>query len=144
MNVRDLIESDEGRVSHAYKDSLGYWTIGVGRLIDERKGGHLSDSEIDMLLDNDIASCVAALSDALPWFAKLDEVRQAVLISMAFQLGVAGLLKFQIALGSVETGDYATAGDEMLQSRWAKQTPGRARRLADMMRSGNWPAIQQE
>ena len=143
MNVRDLIESDEGRVPYAYKDSLGYWTIGVGRLIDERKGGRLSDAEIDMLLDNDIASCIAALSDALPWFAKLDEVRQAVLISMAFQLGVAGLLKFQITLGSVETGDYATAGDEMLQSRWAKQTPGRARRLADMMRSGNWPATEQ-
>jgi lysozyme len=140
MNVRDLIESDEGRIAHAYKDSLGYWTIGVGRLIDERKGGHLSDAEIDMLLDNDIASCVAALSDALPWFSKLDEVRQAVLISMAFQLGVAGLLKFQITLGSVETGDYTTAGDEMLQSRWAKQTPERARRLADMMRTGRWPA----
>ena len=40
---RDKIEKDltidEGRVSHVYKDSLGYYTIGIGHLVDQRKGG---------------------------------------------------------------------------------------------------------
>ena len=50
MNLAQLLEAREGRVAHAYIDSEGYTTIGVGRLIDKRKGGRLTDREIDYLL----------------------------------------------------------------------------------------------
>lgn len=137
-NLRDLLKRDEGCVLHAYRDSLGYLTIGVGRLVDERKGGGISQAEADMLLDNDIGSCRAAIEDCLPWAVKLDEVRFAVLVSMAFQMGIAGLLQFKQTLGHVELGEYDAAAQGMLSSRWAKQTPERAGRLAEMMKTGEW------
>lgn len=137
-NITRQLRGDEGTVPHAYQDHLGFWTIGTGRLIDERKGGRLRDSEIDFMLDNDIDDRVKALTEALPWFPTLDEARQGVLVNMAFQLGMAGLLGFETTLAQVEHGDYAGAADSMLRSKWAKQTPARAQRMATQMRTGVW------
>lgn len=138
MNLRTLLERDEGRRKSVYQDHLGFWTLGVGRLVDGRRGGGLSDEEIDFLLDNDIKAKTAEVRAALPWFDSLDEVRQAVLVSMAFQMGTAGLLKFKNTLSMIERGDYSGAAHGMLESLWAKQTPLRATRLADMMEEGKW------
>lgn len=133
------LRRDEGQRPLAYQDHLGYWTIGVGRLIDSRKpGAGLRPDEIDCLLKNDIADRVQALTKALPWFAKLDQARQGVLINMAFQMGTDGLLAFRQTLGLVRDGKYAEAADQMLKSKWASQTPGRAKRLAEQMKTGEW------
>lgn len=127
------LRRDEGVVSHAYQDSLGYWTIGVGRLIDKRKGGKLSDAEIDYLLTNDIKECVEDLDRALPWWRSLSDTRRRVLVNMRFNLGLNGLLGFKNTLKFIETGDYKRAAENMLKSLWAKQVKGRAVRLAYMM-----------
>lgn len=140
MNLAQLLEDEEGRVPHAYQDHLGFWTIGVGRLIDKRKGGRLTDAEIDYLLANDIAEKTAEVARALPWFNDLDPVRRDTLIAMAFQMGTAGLLGFRNTLEMIRTGDYKAAGRGMLQSRWAQQTPMRAERMARQMESGLWVA----
>lgn len=133
------LRRDEGNRATAYKDSMGWLTIGVGRLIDSRKpGAGLRPDEIDYLLRNDINDRVAALQKALPWFAKLDQARQGVLINMAFQMGTAGLLAFRQTLGLVRDGKYAEAADQMLKSKWAEQTPARAKRLSEQMRTGEW------
>lgn len=132
------LRRDEGVVPHAYRDRLGYWTIGVGRLVDKSKGGRLSDDEIDYLLANDIARFTAEVEKALPWCAKLDDARKAVLINMAFNLGTQGLLNFKNTLGLIEAGKYADAGAAMLQSKWAKQVGARADRLARQMTTGAW------
>ena len=129
---------DEGVVEHAYQDHLGFWTIGVGRLVDKRKGGKLRPNEIEFLLENDIADRVSELSKHLPWFTKLDGARQGVLLNMSFQLGVNGLLGFKNTLRMVETGQYVNAANGMLQSLWARQTPERAKRLSEQMRTGVW------
>ena len=63
----EWLKKEEGVIPHAYQDHLGFWTIGVGRLIDKRKGGGLSADEIDYLLSNDINRFVAGLEKALPW-----------------------------------------------------------------------------
>ena len=138
MDLKSQLLREEGAESCAYQDSLGYWTIGVGRLIDSRKGGGLSNAEIDFLLDNDIQAKTAEVLWALPWVSKLSEPRQAVLIGMAFQMGLKGLLQFKRALGSVEDGQFAEAAAEMLDSAWAKQTFGRATRMAKQMETGEW------
>lgn len=133
------LRRDEGQRPLAYQDHLGYWTIGVGRLIDSRKpGAGLRPDEIDYLLRNDITDRVAALQEALPWFDALDEARQGVLINMAFQMGTAGLLAFRQTLAMVRDGKYAEAADQMLKSKWAEQTPGRAKRLSEQMKTGEW------
>ncbi len=138
MNLAQMLEAEEGRVAHAYTDSEGWLTIGVGRLIDRRKGGRLTDREIDYLLDNDIAEKTAEVLKALPWLMQLDEARRAVLLGMAFQMGTAGLLGFRNTLELVRTGNYRAAGRGMLQSRWAEQTPKRAQRMAQQMETGLW------
>ena len=135
----EQLKRDEGWRPLAYLDSMGLLTIGVGRLIDSRKpGAGLRPDEIDYLLRNDINDRVAALQKALPWFAKLDQARQGVLINMAFQMGTAGLLAFRQTLGLVRDGRYAEASEQMLKSKWAEQTPARARRLAEQMKTGEW------
>jgi lysozyme len=138
VTLTEQLRRDEGTESCAYQDSLGYWTIGVGRLIDARKGGGLSNDEIDYLLDNDIKAKTAEVLRALPWAARLSEARRAVLVNMAFQMGTKGLLAFHRTLGSVEDGQYGDAAVEMLNSTWAKQTPARAMRLATQMETDKW------
>jgi lysozyme len=132
------LKQDEGVIPYAYMDHLGYWTIGVGRLIDKRKGGGLNQEEIDMLLANDISAAHDDLLDAFPWVIRLDEARFAVLVMMVFQLGIGSLAKFKMTMQSVEQGKYAEAARHMLSSKWAKQTPKRAKALADMMKTGVW------
>ena len=136
--LRAQLIRDEGKVAHAYQDSLGYWTIGVGHLIDERRGGSLPEFIIDTLLEHDIEKVVKELIAALPWFIELDPPRQAVLINMAFNLGTAGLMKFGNTLRAVREGAYSAAAMHMLDSAWAKQVGIRAQRLATQMETGIW------
>ena len=138
MDLKQQLIRDEGVVKHAYQDSLGFTTIGVGRLIDVRRSGGLSDSEVDFLLTNDIEETTEQVLAALPWASKLSEPRRAVLINMAFQMGLRGLLGFKRALGSIEDGQYKEAAMYMLDSAWAEQTPERAKRLAKQMLTGEW------
>ncbi len=137
-NIRDQLIRDEGTVLYAYADSLGYLTIGTGRLIDKRRGGGISQTEADYLLDNDIRQKRAQVIARWPWVESLDPVRQAVLVNMAFQLGVDGLATFVNTLGLVKAGNYAAASTNMLASKWAQQTPARAQRLAKQMQTGVW------
>ena len=134
----DQLRRDEGERLHAYADHLGYLTIGVGRLIDQRRGGGISADESAYLLRNDVARVTQTLQERLPWFGALDEVRQAALINMGFQLGVAGLMAFARSLACIRDGRYAEAETHMLNSKWAQQTPQRARRVARQVATGEW------
>jgi lysozyme len=134
----EQIKRHEGLVLHAYKDSLGYLTIGYGRLIDKAKNGGISEGEAEYLLQNDVSIVLSALRRNIPFFDSLCVPRQAVLLNMAFQMGIAGLLKFKKTLTLIEMGDYDGAADGMLKSLWAKQTPNRAAEMAEQMRSGQW------
>lgn len=136
VKLRAELSRDEGRIPHAYQDSLGYWTIGVGHLIDKRKGGRLSERIIDLLLDEDIAEKVADLDRELPWWRELSDARQRVLIGMCFNLGIGGLLQFKNTLAAIKRGDWSAAQRGMLNSKWAKQVGARATRLATMMLKG--------
>ncbi len=132
------LRRDEGEVLHAYEDHLGFLTIGIGRLIDKRRGGGISQEEAAYLLNNDIDTRIQALSTALPWFSRLDEARKGVLVNMAFQLGIEGLLAFKNTLKEVENGNYDKASEMMMLSKWATQTPARAQRLSRQMKTGEW------
>ena len=131
--LRAQLIRHEGVVNHAYEDHLGFLTIGVGRLIDERRGGGLSDDEVMYLLDNDIDRFTHALQSQLDFFNDLNDTQQQALVNMAFQLGVNGLLSFRNTLGLMRSKRYAEAHTEALKSRWAKQTPNRAAEVAKML-----------
>ena len=137
-SITQQIKRDEGLVLHAYTDTVGMLTIGYGRLIDKRRGGGISEAEAEFLLKNDIDRKLRDLRTRLPLFDKLDDARKGVLMNMAFQMGVDGLLKFNKTLTLIEAGDYKAAADNMLKSLWAKQTPARAQRMAEQLRTGQW------
>ena len=132
------LKRDEGEVLHAYQDHLGYWTIGIGILIDKRKGGGLRPEESEFIFRNRLKLLDAELTGRLPWISKLDPARKGVLINMAFQMGVAGLLGFKNTLALIQEGKYQEAARAMLQSKWATQTPARAQRLSNQMATGQW------
>ena len=138
-NITDQLKRDEGICEHAYTDSLGYITIGCGRLIDARKtGSGLRPAEIDYLLNNDIEDRIFDLTQRLTWFPQLDDARRGVIVNMAYQLGLQGLMGFQSMLAAAARGDWPAASAAMLDSKWALQTPARAQRLALQMTEGVW------
>jgi lysozyme len=141
MIVNDIVSQlrrDEGERLSAYQDSLGYWTIGIGRLIDARRGGAISQEESALLLTHDLAKIAEQLHSHLPWTIPLDDARYGVLLNMAFNLGFAGLVKFHNMLTAMQAKDWETAAKEMLNSAWAGQVGERATRLAAQVRSGIW------
>jgi lysozyme len=133
--LTEMLVDHEGLRLKPYRCTAGKLTIGVGRNLDDRG---LSPDEALYLLRNDIEISRTELSGAFPWFAKLDPVRQAVLIDMHVNLGLGTLSKFVITLGLIKTGRYDEAASEMLDSAWSRQVGRRARRLAEMMRTGEW------
>ncbi len=128
------LKRDEGFVSHAYQDSENYWTIGYGRLIDERLGGGITDAEAEFLLEHDIAESRADLDRALPWWRALSEPSRRGLVNMCFNLGLPRLLTFKRMLAALEAGDGGLAADEALDSKWAGQVGDRAKRIAALYR----------
>lgn len=135
MTLKEQLIRDEGLRLHPYKDSVGKLTVGVGRNLDDVG---ISQPEAEYLLNNDILDATNRLEQALPWTAGLEEVRLAVLINMAFNMGVGALLGFRKFLADVQGGDYQSASQEMLNSKWAEQVGPRAHRLALQMEGGAW------
>lgn len=134
--LKEQLKQDEGVRESAYTDSLGYLTIGVGRLIDARVGGKLSPDEIDMLLEHDIDQAERAAKVLFQGFESLSDARKAVLVAMAFNLGGARLAAFQRLREAVSAGAWEQAATEMLDSRWAEEVGERAKRLARQMKEG--------
>lgn len=138
LELKRQLKRHEGVVKHVYKDSLGFWTLGVGFLVDKAKSGEIPEEVMDFWLGFLIDKKRRMLNEALPWFKKLDSVRQDCLINMAYNLGVYGLLGFKITLALVAAGKYPEAAKEMLKSRWAEQVGLRARELSEQMRTGEY------
>jgi len=135
MNLLAQLKRDEGLRLTAYRDTVGKLTIGYGRNLDDNG---ITQSEADMMLINDIASHEDLVHQFLPWTDSLDEVRRAVLVNMAFNVGVHSLLGFKQTLQAIHDGDYAAAAAMMLQSKWAEQVGPRAYRLSRQMETGQW------
>lgn len=137
--TKKLITRHESKEAHAYRDTRNILTIGVGRNIQKGSGPGLRESEIDLMLENDIREAITELERFVPAFSGLDDVRQAVLIDMRHNLGLAGFLGFKEMLKAVTAGDWKLAASEMIRSVWATQVKERAPRLARMMQHGQWP-----
>jgi len=136
MNKELLIkqlQKHEGLRLKPYKCSAGKLTIGYGRNLED-KG--IDKAEACMLLANDIHQCINQVRDRIPCFPKLNDVRQNVLVNMAFNLGIHGLLKFRKFLSALERGNFEDASVEMLDSRWSRQVGIRATELSEQIRTG--------
>ncbi len=152
-----LLRKHEGNKLQVYPDSEGYPTIGNGRclttkglskaeceylklgtcdknaVIAKLEVRGITQHEADYLLSNDIDCFTSGLSKSLYFFDKLPETAKMVLIDMAFNLGVSGLLKFKNTLSMIEKGQYVAASKEMLNSNWKNQVGNRAYDLSKMI-----------
>ena len=147
-----LLFVHEGYRARPYRCTAGKRTVGIGRNIDDKgisKDELVSIFEQDglsmkaalILLHNDIDEVTDYLRTHLPYFYQLSGPRQAVLVDMGFNLGVAGLMKFTHFLDYVSEGSYKEASYQMLQSKWSVQVGQRAIRLSRMMEYGTWPDL---
>jgi lysozyme len=135
VRLSNQLGVDEGRKRRIYKDSVGKWTVGVGRNIDDRG---LRDDEIDLMLNNDIDEAVGIARALVSTFDKLDDVRQEVITNMAFNMGIVRLGGFKLFLAALAKFDYQEATTQMQDSSWYTQVGDRAKRLAYAMREGRF------
>lgn len=134
--LKEQLIRHEGEVNHAYHDSEGYLTIGVGHLIDERKGGSISHAAAMFILDEDVRDVLHQCDREFEWFDGLSENRKLVILNMVFNLGMTNFKGFKKTIAYIEAGDFYNASFEMLNSKWAKQVGARANELSNMMREG--------
>jgi lysozyme len=142
------LRRDEGVRYVVYLDTKGIPTTGVGhnlkaRPLPEGWTYPLSDEQVDVLLEQDLEIVYADLDRNVQWWRELNNVRQRVICNMCFNLGITRLLGFVNTLAAMRQGRYGDAARGMLNSAWASQVgvgtpanPGRALRLANMMRDG--------
>ncbi len=144
MNAEGLIQAEEGRRSVAYLDSRGFWSNGIGHKYTDglnHEGEEWSDAQIDSQFAQDYGDAFRGVVGALPWFVDLDDVRQAVVISMCFQMGLRGLLEFQHTLQALRDQRWNDAAGGIRDSMWHKQTFARAERAARAIETGAWQIV---
>lgn len=128
----------------AYRCPAGALTIGWGHNLDAApvrglgEGSSISEEEAEALLRADLATLAARLDLRLAWWRGLGPARAAVLLNMAFNMGLSGLLGFRNMLAAARGLRFEEAAAEMLDSRWAVQVGCRAAELARQMRTGAW------
>ena len=140
IDTKQRIKNHEGCIQEVYSDSLGLKTLGIGHLLTDKddfeEGVTYPMEVINKLFEEDYNIAFNDAHDLLedkdiPY----DPMVESVLIEMAFQLGLPRLKKFIKFIQGLQEEDYKKAADEMIDSRWAKQTPARAYELSTLIRN---------
>jgi lysozyme len=139
--IEKLLEFEEGYRDKPYYCSEGYPTIGIGKKIGPK---HASLSMYKFTCSREVA--YMWLSEELKdirkqlinysWYVNLNSDRQDIIKSMAYQLGVSGLMKFKKMIAALEDKDWEEAEKQALDSKWARQAPLRAVRHASVLKTG--------
>lgn len=136
-NGRSLLQKmlirQEALKTKMYKDTTGNWTIGVGHNLTV-KG--ISEAIALAILVEDEQDAMRELAANLPWYSNMCEPRQMALISMCFNLGIEGLLKFKQTLDALEKEDWKLAHDNVLLSLAAHQDFTRYQEIAQIFLTG--------
>ena len=144
MNVEQLrldLERDEGCIYGIHLDHLGFPTFGIGHLVTSSDPEHgqplgteVSEDRVKQVFNSDVECVLDDCDRAFDNFGSLPEGVQLVVANMMFNLGLPRFNKFKKMIRAVELGDWQSAADEMISSRWYQQVPKRARRLESLMR----------
>ena len=145
--VYEEISADEGKVLHAYFCSEHHKTVGIGHKVletdpessldiygigaDVADDQRISEDRCYELFQGDIQIAIDGCQKIYDSWEELPQEMQHVLINMCFQLGQGGLSKFKNFKAAIEDSQWQRASEEMMDSRWASQTPERAERLRD-------------
>ena len=142
MNMERLLKSvkeHEGYRNKVYLDTLGKRTVGVGHLCVEdfwEDDKEYEEKFLMEILQKDLQQAIRGARSLMEEHdcADIDEQAEELLIEMVFQLGMTGVSKFKKMWKALAEKNYIGASYEMLDSRWAKQTPNRAKAMAKTMK----------
>ena len=160
FTIEEMLRGDEGVRVSVYWDHLGFPTVGIGHLIIHEKtrniqrinselgkqvgrtvtDGRITNEEISKLFAGDldeVQSGIRGSATIAPVYASLDATRRMAIENMVFQMGIGGVSNFKQSLAYMLAKEWKKAHDEMLNSTWAGQTPGRANRVAKIILNGN-------
>lgn len=115
------------------------WTVGYGFTHGVTPDSRMNRITADRKLEQEILEVDAALSNVLSWYKESSFITKTVLINMAFNLGLKGLLGFRNTLKFISQKNYEQAARNMTQSLWYKQVGARAKELVERMRTQNIP-----
>ena len=136
--LKEQIKEHEGFVPRTYKDSLGKKTIGFGHLCVEPEqwddDKEYTREELERVFDKDFDEALKN-AESLIGERSINFIAKQVIIEMVFQLGIGGVGKFKKMWLALDSEDYGEASFQMMDSLWAKQTPNRAEKLSQKMRS---------
>ena len=143
MNMDRLLKSvkqHEGYRNKVYLDSLGKRTVGVGHLCVEdfwEDDKEYEEKFLLTILEHDLKSAIKSAEELCSDCPDLDDLAKELIVEMVFQLGKTGVSKFRNMWKALQHDppNYERASLEMLDSRWASQTPNRAKKMSDHMRS---------
>lgn len=134
------VRSNEGYRNKVYLDTLGKRTVGVGHLCTEDFWEDDKEYEEKFLMEilaEDLQNAIRGARELKEEYdcTDIDEIAQEIIVEMVFQLGKTGVSKFKNMWKALAEKNYIGASYEMLDSRWAKQTPNRAKAMADLMKA---------
>ena len=131
MKLIDSIKQHEGYVKRVYKDSLGIDTIGYGFAIKDLE---LDQDICDMILDRKLKDLERMVNSKFNWYRYMPPEIKNVVIEMCYQLGVTGFSNFRKTITFLQNKQFHDASVEMLDSRWAEQTPVRSKELSNSVK----------
>ena len=131
MKLIDSIKQHEGYVGIVYKDSLGIDTIGYGFAIKDLE---LDEDICEEILKRKLDQLESSIKLKFGWFPFMPDEIKDVVMEMCYQLGVTGFSKFVKTITYLKDKDFKNASIEMLDSKWAKQTPNRAKELSNRVK----------
>jgi len=129
--LREAVKLSEGYRTRVYKDTLGIDTIGYGFAIKDLE---LDKDICDMILDKKLNKLIKDVDNKFSFMDDIAVEAQDVVYEMCYQLGINGFSKFKKTIAYLRDENYKMAAIEMLDSRWAKQTPNRAKRLSNIIK----------
>ena len=136
------IKDAEGCRLAAYKDTLGYWTIGWGHLLPAGtnwSGYTWSQDRADAVLSHDVEIAIEYAQRLLEWPSLNTDARRNALSELCFNMG-SKWLGFHNTRAALYRGDWNAAAAGLLDSVWATQVgPTRSGRIAGYIRSGGYP-----
>jgi lysozyme len=116
--LKQSIKKHEGLKLKPYQCPNNKLSIGYGRNLEDNG---ITLQEAEKLLETDLLNIKLELVDKIKFFYKLDDVRQNVLLEMAYNMGVPKLLGFKNTLVFMQKTDFINASKEMLNSKWHEQ-----------------------
>ena len=133
------VKEHEGFRSKVYLDTLGKRTVGYGHLCVE---DHWEDDKeyewgyLEEILIKDLREAIAGADELIEQHncKDLKGAAKEVIVEMIFQLGKTGVSKFKKMWEALSEYNYIGASFEMLDSKWANQTPNRAKKMAALMK----------